>query len=263
MPLNHVRRGGGEALVLLHPLGGELVVWEPVLDRLAAERDVIAPDMPGFGGSAPLSDGVPPTPQALARAVADFMDELGLADAHVAGNSLGGWVALELARMRRARSVAALSAAGFWTRPLGPRPGIQTRTLGRVLLPAMPAIVASARGRRLVLGGKVAHPERVPRQAALRLVKAYVTAPGFGGANAAMRSGVFSGIEEIEVPVTLAWGELDRVVRPPKRSPPGVRTVVLRGCGHVPMWDDPEQVASVLLEASEPALAEPGRRTST
>jgi pimeloyl-ACP methyl ester carboxylesterase len=47
MGLNHVRRGSGEPLVLLHPLGGELVVWEPVLDGLARERDVIAPDMPG------------------------------------------------------------------------------------------------------------------------------------------------------------------------------------------------------------------------
>jgi pimeloyl-ACP methyl ester carboxylesterase len=58
--LNHVRRGSGEPLVLIHPLGGELVVWEPLLDLLARDRDVIAVDLPGFGGSAPLSNGALP-----------------------------------------------------------------------------------------------------------------------------------------------------------------------------------------------------------
>ena len=55
---------------------------------------------------------------------------------------------------------------------------------------------------------------------------------------------------QIEVPVTLAWGELDRLVTPPRRVPPGWRSFVLRGCGHVPTWDDPEQVAGLILQAS-------------
>lgn len=70
--LNHVRGGRGEPLVLIHPLGAELVVWEPLLDLLARERDVIALDLPGFGGSAPLSNGAGPTPQLLAGSVASF-----------------------------------------------------------------------------------------------------------------------------------------------------------------------------------------------
>jgi pimeloyl-ACP methyl ester carboxylesterase len=65
-----------------------------------------------------------------------------------------------------------------------------------------------------------------------------------------MRDTVFSGAERIDVPVTLAWGELDRLVRPPRRVPPGWRTTVLRDCGHIPTWDDPEQVAGVLLQAA-------------
>ena len=249
MPLNHVRRGRGEPLVLIHPLGGELVVWEPVLDRLAAERDVIALDMPGFGASPSLRNGSPPTPQALAAAVAGFLDELRLERAHVAGNSLRGWVALELAKSGRALSVAALSSAGFWARPLGPRAS-PVRTLGRALLPIVPVLVRSRRGRRFLLRGNVARPDRVPTHAAVRLVRAYVTAPAYEPASAAMRGAVFSGIEQIRVPVTLAWGERDRVVARPRATPAGVRTVLLRGCGHVPTWDDPEQVARVLLDAS-------------
>jgi pimeloyl-ACP methyl ester carboxylesterase len=248
--LNHVRRGSGEPLVLIHPLGGELVVWEPVLDLLARERDVIAVDLPGFGGSAPLSNGAPPTPQLLARSVGAFMDSLGIQRAHLAGNSLGGWVALEVAKAGRALSVTGLSTAGLWRRPLGPRPGADVRRVGRALLPALPVLVRSVRGRTLLLRSSVGHPERVPPAAASRLVRSYVTSPGFERANAAMRAAVFSGVEQISVPVTVAWAELDRLVRRPRETAPGWRTLVLRDCGHIPTWDDPEQVARVLLAAS-------------
>jgi pimeloyl-ACP methyl ester carboxylesterase len=248
--LHYVRRGRGEPLVLIHPLGAELVVWEPVMERLARDRDVIAVDLPGFGHSPALSNGGEPTPRALAGAVAGLLDDLGLPRAHVAGNSLGGWVALELAKAGRALSVAGLCTAGLWSRPLGPRPGRDVRRAGRRLLPVLPTVLRSAAGRRLVLRGSVAHPERVPPEAAARLVRSYVSSIGFDGANVAMRSAVFSGFEQIRVPVTLAWGELDRLVRRPREPVPDWRTLVLHGCGHIPTWDDPGQVARALLLAS-------------
>lgn len=236
--------------MLIHPLGAELVVWEPVLARLARDRDVIALDLPGFGGSQPLANGSLATPRVLARSVACFLDELGLGRVHVAGNSLGGWVALELAKAGRALSVAGLCTAGFWKRPLGPRPGGDTRRIGRALLPILPALLRSERGRRLLLRGSVARPERVPPDAATRLVRSYITSPGFDGANTAMRSDVFSGVEDIRVPVTLAWAEHDRLVARPPTRVPDWRTVTLHGCGHIPTWDDPDQVARLLLLAS-------------
>jgi pimeloyl-ACP methyl ester carboxylesterase len=248
--LHHIRRGAGEPLLLIHPLGAEIVVWEPVLERLAAERDVIAVDMPGFGGSPPLPDGVDPTPQALASAVSRFLDTLGLDRVHVAGNSLGGWVALELARAGRALSAAGVCSAGFWSPPLGPRGGPDVRRVGRALLPLVPALVRSASGRRALLRGAVGHPERVPPAAAARLVRSYVTSPGFEGANAAMRAGFVSDLEGIDVPVTLAWGELDKLVRRPRTRPHHWRSLLLRGCGHIPTWDDPAQVSRALLLAS-------------
>ncbi len=66
-----------------------------------------------------------------------------------------------------------------------------------------------------------------------------------------MRAGRFAGLEQIQVPVTLAWPEHDRLVTRPRRLPANTRSVVLRGCGHIPMWDDPEAVTELLLEASE------------
>lgn len=251
MRLNHVRAGDGEPLVLLHPLGGDMVVWEPVFKRLAAERDVIALDMPGFGASPALNHGAAPTPQALAAAVGEFLRDQGIDRAHLAGNSLGGWVALELAKAGRALSVTTLSAAGFWARPLGPREA-PIRRLGRLLLPIVALVARSPNGRRALLQSVMVRPERVSPRSTTRLVRAYVTSPAFEAANAAMRSAVFEGIEEISAPVTLAWAEHDRLVARPKKRPPGARMVTLRGCGHVPTWDDPDQVARLLLAGGEP-----------
>jgi pimeloyl-ACP methyl ester carboxylesterase len=249
--LNYLRRGEGEPLVLLHPLGGELVVWEPVLDRLAAERDVIALDMPGFGASPPLANGADPTPQGLAAGVGAFLDSLGVGEVHVAGNSLGAWVGIELARQRGARSVTGLSPAGFWRRPLGPRPArVEPRTLARLLLPLLPLLTPFTFGRRLLLGGVVARPERVPAAAARRLVRAYARSPAFVRANLAMRAAVIEHLHDLSAPLTLAWGEHDRLVREPKQPVPGARSLQMPGCGHIPTWDDPELVAGVLLESS-------------
>jgi pimeloyl-ACP methyl ester carboxylesterase len=236
-------------LVLIHPLGGTRIVWEPVTPLLAATHDVIALDLPGFGASPPLPPGERPTAARLARAVAGLLDTLGVDAAHVAGNSLGGWVALELERLGRARSVTAIAPAGLWSRPLGPRPGPNLRALGRALLPLLPLVLRSRRLRALALSGAFAHPERVPAGAARRLASAYLRAPAFEEANRQMRAEVFT-LQSTNVPVTLGWPEHDRLVARPRTLPAWVRSVELAGCGHVPMWDDPSLVAEVILEGA-------------
>lgn len=240
------RRGSGEPLVLIHSLGADRHVWRPVLGRLALERDVVAVDLPGFGGSAPRGGA---GAAGLAAAVAGLVDELGLERPHLAGNSLGGWVALQLARDARARTVTAIAPAGLWQRPLGPKPAV-ARAVARAARPLLPLLLASSGGRRLALSSTMAHPERVPRDEAARLVRAYADAPGYAAANSAMRAARFEGIERIRVPVTLAWPDRDRILARPAHLPATVRNVVLRDCGHVPMWDDPVQVANVLLQGS-------------
>jgi pimeloyl-ACP methyl ester carboxylesterase len=251
--LAYERRGAGPPLVLLHPLGADRHVWDPVLERLAREREVVALDLPGFGGSAPLArgGGQSPNPERLAAAVRAFVeDELRLDQPwHVAGNSLGGWVALELARQGAVASVTAIAPAGLWARPLGPKPSAARRA-ARIAAPIVGLAVRSTALRRLVLAGSVAHPERVPPAAAARLVRAYAHAPDFPAVNTAMRVGRFTELAAIDVPVTLAWPQLDRLVSRPRTLPPQVRNVTLTDCGHIPTWDDPDAVATVLLEGS-------------
>src|SRR3954469_19257476 len=126
--LNHVRQGHGPPLLLLHSLGGSLIQWSPVMDRLAAEHEVIAVDMPGFGESPQLPQGVEPRAANLATAALDFYDSLGVdGKPAVAGISLGGGTAVECARQGGASAVVALCPAGFWKRS----PASSDRTVAR------------------------------------------------------------------------------------------------------------------------------------
>ncbi|MYU10666.1 alpha/beta fold hydrolase, partial [Streptomyces sp. SID8361] len=111
----HERRGAGRPLVLLHGIGHHWQAWEPVLDILSADRDVIAVDLPGFGASDALPDGIPYDLEGVIPVLGALFEALGVTRPDVAGNSLGGLLALELGRVGLVRSVTALSPARFWT----------------------------------------------------------------------------------------------------------------------------------------------------
>ena len=259
MAIAYARSGSGDPLILVHGLGGSRRIWEPVVDRVSAVRVVLAVDLPGFGESAELApeDG-PPTPARLAATVASLCEELGIERPHVAGNSLGGWVALELAKAGRAGSVCAISPAGLWRRALGPR-RVDTRARVLRLRPLLPLALASGRIRAAAVRTFVARPERLSRAEAWGLISDWLDAPGYDAANREMRSHVFEDPELVTVPTTIAWGTEDRLVAPPRpeRMPPGALYVELEGVGHTPTWDDPPLIAELLLEASaaEPAAA--------
>jgi pimeloyl-ACP methyl ester carboxylesterase len=248
MTLAHDRTGRGSPLVLLHPLGADRRVWDPLLEHLGARREVIAIDLPGFGESPPLRNQVP-APRALAEAVAADLLSLGLDRPHVAGNSLGGWVALELGLSGAARSVTGIAPAGLWPEPLVPKAGIVHR-LARATLPVTVSAARTSLGRSLLLSGAVARPRRVPSVQAAHLVRAYALSPDFTAVNNAMRAGRFEGLERIRCPVTLVWPDRDRLIRRPVWVPDRIRNVVLSHSGHMPMWDAPEELAQILFDAS-------------
>ena len=255
MTLNYVRAGSGQPLVLMHGLGGSLANWEPVMDLLAAERDVIAVDLPGFGGSDVLPEGTRHSPVEMGRALTAHLESLGVERPHLAGNSLGAWTALEMAADGEAASVCGISPAGLWQRKLGPRAS-NPRKLGRRGRHAIYALLRTERGRQALMRTTVARPELLSADEAIRWLSAWLDAPAYDDANDMMRGTPFERADEIEVPVTIAWGEEDRLVGPPRpeRMPPGTRYFTVPGWGHTPTRDDPEGVTRVLLEASAMAV---------
>src|SRR2546423_2508883 len=255
--LNHVRRGAGEPVVLVHGLGSWWRVWEPVLDRIAAERKVIALDLPGFGESPPLPAGTRPTAAALTDAVAGFISEIGVEKPLVVGNSLGGWIALELAKRGVPRAVIANSPAGFWSTPEVVWLRAQFRITGfsaRHLPRLSEGAQRTPTGRRVTNRVVFAHPERVPAGAAISRVRNLAASPGFYPTLVAMSNDRFTGGSDVVGPVTIAWGKLDWLLFPwqARRALaqiPHARYIPLEGGGHVPMWDMPHDLVRLVLEA--------------
>jgi pimeloyl-ACP methyl ester carboxylesterase len=257
------RSGQGEPLVLLHGLGSSRAAWEAIVPALAQRFDVIAVDLPGFGASAPLPAGIEPSPAELATAVAGMLDDLGIDRPHLAGNSLGGWVAMELAKTRPVRSVTLLSPAGLWRRgtPLYCMVSLRlSRWLAHHAGPALSRIVATRTGRVFVLGQMLAHPARLPAAQARSAVQALGTCPGFDATLKATARRRLHGAREVTAPVTVAFGSRDVVLlRHQSRNlgelPPGTRSSTLPGCGHLPMSDDPAGVTDLIIASTSRAAA--------
>ncbi|MDX2618788.1 alpha/beta fold hydrolase [Streptomyces sp. NPDC001110] len=256
--VSYERTGAGAPLVLLHGIGHHRQAWDPVLRILAAERDVIAVDLPGFGASPALPHGLAHDLRTMVPVLGSFFEALGVVRPHVAGNSLGGLLALELGREGLARSVTALSPAGFWT-PSERRYafGVLRAMRGAALAMPMPLIERLSRsspGRAALTSTIYARPGRRSPAAVVSETVALREATGFRQTLEA-GSGVTFADDVPGVPVSIAWGSKDRLL--PRRQGvragraiPRARLVRLPGCGHVPMNDDPAAVARVVLDTS-------------
>ena len=150
------RDGSGEPIVFLHGFTGTWHHWRPLLGPLAERFEVIAPTLAGHDGGPPYPADCDVTFEQGADSLEHHLDELGVGDAHLVGNSMGGALALELAKRGRARSVVALAPAGGWTdgddetRRLARFFARQLR-LTKAMGPRLPGILCRPRTRRLAL----------------------------------------------------------------------------------------------------------------
>jgi pimeloyl-ACP methyl ester carboxylesterase len=248
------RRGSGPPLVLLHGLGMSRHAWDPVVPALTQRFDVIAVDLPGFGDSAPFSASVEPVPATLAAAVGELLENLGVDRPHVVGNSLGGWVALELAGVRPVASLTLLSPAGLWRdrAPIYARASLlASRWLAHHVGDELSRLARYRPARVLILGQTHGRPTQISVEQARATIQALGQSPGFDATLAATARRRYRAGSALDVPVTVAFGSRDLVLlrrqsRHLDQLPPGTQVQELPGCGHVPMSDDPQAIIDVI-----------------
>jgi pimeloyl-ACP methyl ester carboxylesterase len=225
---------------------------------------VIVPTLPGHGGASPLDAGVTPSVEALADSIEDELDKLGLSTLHIAGNSLGGWLGIELARRGRASSLVLFSPAGAWRtqRSIKLRAdaiSLSVGALGKCAGQA-DAIAANPLLRWPLLAPQVAHPNRVAADELAAYIRAGSASPVVLPLLRAIPQHQVPPLPaERDYPVRLVWADRDRVL--PFESfgtamlerLPGAELIRLPGVGHVPMSDEPARVAELILEVTTAA----------
>jgi pimeloyl-ACP methyl ester carboxylesterase len=246
-----------ETLLLLHGVTNSASIWDGVTPHLADDFHLVAPTATGHRGGPPMRGRA--TITSLIDDTERLLDERGLGAVHIAGNSMGGWMAIELARRGRALTVCALSPAGFWS----PRGRDEThatstirrgRAVARATQPFAPLVLRSAAVRKIAFRDAVAHGDRMSFTQALNFTRDLA-----GCAAAADLLGTTEWIapfDELPCPITLAWGARDRIL-PPERDGatarerlPGARYLELPDVGHVPMLDDPKLCADLIRQTA-------------
>lgn len=188
------------------------------------------------------------------------LDKRGLARPHLAGNSLGGWVAIELARLGRAASVCAFSPAGFWwDRASHVKVLRQIRIArwearwGRL---SAPLVLKSAVARRIGFHAVARHGDRITAAMALESLADSNDCPFMDDYSP---DDHVEPLDPLPCPVTLAWSEFDRLVpaetygRAARERLPGAEWVLLPEVGHIPMIDDPDLVVRTILAVTNVA----------
>lgn len=256
MNLHFVKRGQGKPLLLLHGIGGSWRSWNPIIDGLAAQREVIAIDLPGHGQTPALTGEN--SIYTLADAVVAWLEENQLTGIDCVGSSMGARLALELARRGVVGAVVSLNPGGFWKGwqvPVFYYSVAASVRLVRVLLPLMPAITGNALGRTLLLAQFSARPWKVPAGVALAEMQSFAKTTNF---DELLRQLAYGKTQEgaprgsIKAPLVIGWGRQDRVVLPSQAARalaafPDAQLHWFDSCGHFPHWDQPAQATQLIL----------------
>jgi pimeloyl-ACP methyl ester carboxylesterase len=257
--MNHVRIGSGAPLLLLHGLGGSWRSWSPVVNALAAEREVIAVDLPGFGDTPPLPGEV--SVPSLADAVTAFIEEENLTGVNMVGSSMGARLVLELARRGVGGAAIALDPGGFWE---GWERGFFSTSIRasvavvRFLNPVLPILTANAATRSLLFAQFSARPWDLSADLTLTETRSIVAARSFD----ALLDQLVNGPPQQGAPnptpgaITIVWGRQDRVCFPDQAKKaqalfPHANLVWFDSCGHFPQWDLPQRTARLILAGTD------------
>jgi pimeloyl-ACP methyl ester carboxylesterase len=258
------RGGSGEPLVLIHGFTSFWETWEPMLAALTAQFDVLAPTLLGHAGRPAVPEGADLI-TALADDLEAQMDAAGFETAHIAGNSLGAWLTMELMRRGRARSVVALSPAGGWrTHADTKRAARLFRFAHRMVRISRPLARFFMRFGILRRWGMGPFALRADRLTMTQIVDAMD-----GMLSVDFNRFITLTDDRLEpfpdpgIPALIAWSESDRTIPSPRYSDlwrevaPFAEFQILPGVGHVPMIDNPSLVAATIADwAGRPAITD-------
>jgi pimeloyl-ACP methyl ester carboxylesterase len=255
--VNYVEIGEGPSVVLVHGLSGVWQNWLENIPHLAHSHRVIAIDLPGFGASPmpPWEISIP----AYGRFVRDFCERLGIERCSLIGNSMGGFIATELAISEpdRVDDLVLVSAAGItWARSRR-EPATMLARVGRAAAPMALRFQMSGirreKFRKRAFQGVFHDPNGLRREMLWENVVPALQSPGyFDAIRNLVGYDVRHRLEEIGVPTLIIWGRNDRVVPVPaalsykKRIGDNAELVILDRCGHVPQIERPVRFNRVL-----------------
>lgn len=262
LEINHYRGGSGPPLLLIHGVGHHWQGWKPVLSLLEERFEVFACDSPGFGASPPLSVGTPATIPNYVQAFATWLAEQGIHRPHVAGNSMGGAIAIELARRGVVRSATALSPAGFWSPAERAYCQLSLGAVAQLPRPirrVVRALAPSPAARRVLMAQLVARPAELSAELAIGSLDALWAAPAMRDALAGFTQYRCAPLPADTPPVHVVWGSRDRLLLAGRQSARARRvlpaaTHVMIDAGHVPYSDAPVAVAREIALAAARAV---------
>jgi pimeloyl-ACP methyl ester carboxylesterase len=265
------RAGEGEPVVLLHGFTGHWRHWRPLLADLVARYEVIAPTLSGHNGGPAYPSGMGLEKVADAGdSLERHLDELGVGTAHFVGNSMGGSLAIELAKRGRARSVVGISPGGGWELS-GPEPERIARFFARQMRIVrasrrqIPRLMRRPGARKFALRDIMRHGELVAPSDAVELSLDPLGCTVVDDVLTSLRAGRahLEDLDQVAAPTLLAWGERDRILPLAtcsarlKREIPNAEFKVLPGVGHVPMWDDSRLVVKTITDWVQAHIATP------
>ena len=246
-------------LVLIHGLGSAATAFKPIIATLSQSFRVITVDLPGHGDS-PYRKGQVMEPKSLGSDIFDAIaSEYGITSFHVAGNSLGGWIALEMAAAQpdRILSLTGIAPAGLWLVPAAKREMKEARSyyLARLFKPFIRIGLNTKILRRIGFATVSPRWQELSYETCFDASFAMLNCAGYFPAWDGMLTHRFDGHIPPTVPVTILFGDSDNTLPYPisqERSlaPAHSSWLVIDNCGHAPMWDHPELMVTIIKQVA-------------
>lgn len=259
MQLMPAQLQGAPHIVLVHGMGSAATAWKPLTPLLQSSYNVITVDLPGHGNSA-LDKSQPMDPRSLANLVVEEVArEFQIKEFDLVGNSWGGWIALEIAAAHqdKVKSVVALAPAGFWLATFVQRsPATSTlRKLAKNTAPLAPKFLKYEWSRKLGFESVSPRWREFSKELCLDATLAMANSPGYFPAWDGMLHKRFDSKIAASIPVTILFGDSDNTLpettcQERTMAPDHAQWKIIQECGHAPMWDHPEYVASEIFAIS-------------